>query len=364
MKFVCDRSALQETLAAAASVALTRTPKPILECVHIAAKTDSLILTAYDQEVGIRSRVDGVDITERGETVVHCARFKSIVDASTDETMSLETEDDSLHIRGNDSHFQVVGQDAKEFPPVPDMQGEPNVAMKVGPMRAAIEKTLFAAARESTRYAINGVLWQQDGKGLRMVATDGRRLALSNTPLVKPVAEDTHAIVPAKALTLLSRLHLDADETLDGRIMPNQIIMQTGRATISSVLVEGNFPRWDDVIPQGNDILLELKTETLLSAVRRAALLASVESKGIIVELTGDALMISSRSAERGEASIRVPVDCRGAKMRIGFNPEFLADALKVCEEDVTLELKDSTRPGLLKSGKDFQYVVMPVNLS
>jgi len=364
MKCVCDRSALQEALAAAASVALTRTPKPILECVHITAQTDSLVLTAYDQEVGIRCRVDGVDVSEPGETVVHCARFKSIVDASVDETMNLETENDALHIRGRDSHFQIVGQNAREFPPVPEMEGEPNVAMKIGPMKAAIEKTLFAAARESTRYAINGVLWQQDGKGLRMVATDGRRLALSNAPLVKPVAEDTHAIVPAKALMLLSRLHLDADETIEARIMPNQIIMQTRNATISSVLVEGNFPRWEDVIPHGNDILLELKKDALLSAVKRAALLASVESKGIIIELTGDALMISSRSAEHGEASIRVPVDCKGAKMKIGFNPEFLADALKVCEEDVRLELKDSSRPGLLKSGKDFQYVLMPVNLS
>ncbi len=364
MKFVSDRLALNDALAATAVVALTRTPKPILECVRLAADSEGLVLTAYDQEVGLRFRVSQVEVTEPGETLVNCARLAAIIRESSDETMSFEADQDLLHIRGSDSHFQVVGQSVKEFPPVPDMEGEPNLVVRVGALRQAVEKTLFAAARESTRYAINGVLWQKKGRKLQCVATDGRRLALSAAPLEKAVGDDVSAIVPTKALNLLSKLHFDADESLEARITANQIIMKTPQATISSVLVEGNFPRWEDVIPRDNDKELSIASADFLSAVRRAALLASVESKGISLKLKGKMMELSSRSAEQGEAQVGLEVEYAGGDLSIGFNPEFLIDALKVCEDSVTLSLKDAGKPGMITSGKDFQYVVMPVNLS
>lgn len=364
MKLICDRIALQEALAATSTVAMTRTPRPILECVRLTAEKDGLILTAYDQEVGIRYRIPQVEVTTPGETLVHCARLMSIVRESGDETMSFETEDDVLNIRGKDSHFRVLGQSVREFPPVPGMEGEPNFSVNMGELKTAIEKTLFAAARESTRYAINGVLWQKRGKNLRLIATDGRRLALSAAAIADAKDGDVQAIVPVKALQLIGRLHFEADEAVEVRITSNQIVIRSGRATISSVLIEGNFPRWEDVIPRENDKEISIKTSVFLSAVKRAALLSSVESKGVMIRLHKDQMELSSRSAEQGEAKVKLDVAFKGAELSIGFNPEFLIDALKVCDEDSTLELKDGTKPGLLKSGKEFQYVVMPVNLS
>lgn len=328
------------------------------------AEKDELTLTAYDQEVGLRYRIQQVEVQEPGEALVNCARLVAIIRESTDETMSFESSDNLLHVRGRDSHFQIVGQNSREFPPVPDMEGESNLSVKVGVLRNLVEKTLFAAARESTRYAINGVLWQKKDKRLKLVATDGRRLAMSDASLEKSVGDDVQAIVPTKALGLLSRLHFSGDEVLEARITSNQIIMRTDRAVISSVLVEGNFPRWEDVVPSDNDKALTLQTSEFLSAVKRAALLSSVESKGISMRLSGDMMELSSRSAERGEAKVGVGVEYNGGDLVIGFNPEFLIDALKVCEETTKLELKDPAKPGLITSGKDFQYVVMPVNLS
>lgn len=364
MKCLCDRSSLQEALTAAASVTPTRTPKPILQCVRLSVEKDGLTLTVYDQEVGLRYRIREVEVTAPGETLVPCDRLMAIIRESSDETMALELTDGLLHIRGADSHFQVVTQDVKEFPPVPDMEGKPDLTVKMGDLREAAEKTLFAAARESTRYAINGILWQVSGKELRLVATDGRRLAMSHAPLVKAVEKDIEAIVPTKALGVLSRLHVEADEVLEVRITSNQIILRCERATISSVLVEGNFPKWEDVVPRDNDKLLELQTSEFLSAVKRASLLSSVESKGIALKLNNGMLELSSRSAEQGEAKVHLKVEYKGEELSIGFNPEFIIDALKVCGEKTTLELKDPARPGLFRSGKTFQYVVMPVNLS
>jgi len=332
--------------------------------VRLSVEQESLTLTAYDQEVGLRCRVREVEVSSPGETLVPCDRLMAIVRESADETMALEVADDLLHVRGRDSHFQIVSQDVREFPPVPDMEGQADLTVKTGDLREAVEKTLFAAARESTRYAINGVLWQKEGDALRLVATDGRRLAMSQAPLVNSESEEIRAIVPGKTLGILSRLHADADEVLEVRITANQIVMRCERATISSVLVEGNFPKWEDVLPRDNDKELVLETAEFLSAVRRASLLSSVESKGIALKLNDGTLELSSRSAEQGEANVRLEVGYKGADLSIGFNPEFLIDALKVCGDKTTFSLKDPGRPGLIRSGKTFQYVVMPVNLS
>jgi len=365
MKCICDRSALNEALTATAGVAAARTPKPILQCIRVSAAADELVLTAYDQEVGLRCRVKQVEIAKPGEVLVSGDRLALIVRESQDETLAFETEAELLHIRGSDSHFQIVGQNVHEFPPVPDMEGEPDFTVKVGHLREAVERTVFSAARENTRYAINGVLWQKSAKKLQLVATDGRRLALSFATLEKASPEDASAIVPLKPLNLLQRLHFGADDLLDVRLLPNQIVMRTERATISSVLVEGRFPKWEDVIPQDLDKRLSLSTQKLLSAVIRAALLASMESKGIKVHLDGNRMVLSSRSAEQGEATVQLEVpDYTGGAVTIGFNPEFLRDALRVCEETVTLELKEGAKPAVITSGPRFKYVVMPVNLS
>jgi DNA polymerase-3 subunit beta len=356
---------LLEALAATSSVTPSRTTKPILECVRLTAEKDVLILTAYDQEVGLRCRVTEVEIEKPGETLVPANRLLAIIRESSDETMSFESVEDLLHIRGSDSHFQIVGQNVREFPPVPDLEGDATLRVQVGALRDAVEKTLFAAARESTRYAINGVLWEKEGKKLRLVATDGRRLALSSASLEKTSEEgDVRVIVPSKALALLGRVHMDANGVLEARVSSNQLVMRSEDATISSVLVEGHFPKYEDIIPQDQDKLITLNTGEFLSAVRRAALLANAESKGIRLTLSAGELVLSSRTPEEGEATVRISVDYKGDPLEIGFNPEFLADALKVCEDTTTLELKESSKPGVLKSGSNFKYVVMPVSLS
>ena len=364
MKLICDRLALLDALSATSSVTSTRTPKPILQCVRLTAEKDQFIVTAYDQEVGLRYRVRQVDVTKPGETLVGGDRLLAIVRESADETLAFESTQDVLHVRGSDSHFQIVGQSVREFPPVPDMEGEPNFTVKISALRSAVDQTLFAAARENTRYAINGVLWEKQAKTLHLVATDGRRLALSSASLEKSVGEDTQAIVPTKALNLLGKLHFSADESIDIRLTSNQIVLRSERATISSVLVEGHFPKYQDVIPRDQDKKIPLETVAFLSAVRRAALLASAESKGIRIMLNSEGMILSSRAPEQGEATVRLKVDYSGPELTIGFNPEFLVDALKVCGENITLELKDGAKPGVLKSGPTFQYVVMPVNLS
>ena len=236
--------------------------------------------------------------------------------------------------------------------------------MNADVLRRLAEWTAFSAAKESTRYAINGVLWDKDTAGLNMVATDGRRLSQAVTTIEGSTTE-CRAIVPTKAMHLFQRVMGDADQVIRFKITENQIVASSPRATVSAGLVEGQFPNYEDVIPTDCDKELELPTEAFRVAVRQAALLTNEESKGIRFALAEGELTLSSRAPEQGEATISLPVNYDGEPIEIGFNPLFLIDALRVVHtETVRFQLKDPKRPGILRCGDDLLYVIMPVNLS
>ena len=179
------------------------------------------------------------------------------------------------------------------------------------------------------------------------------------------------AVVPIKAINLIERLLTDPEQTVSLQFKENKLFVQisseTGgvTATMSTSLVEGTFPPYNDVIPKDSDKKVTLNRDRFFSAVRRAALLTNEESKGVRLAFAAGTLSISSRAPEMGEAKIDLPVEYGGEAIEIGFNPTYLLDALKVADQEtVTFEMKTPNKPGLLKSGPGFLYVVMPVNLS
>jgi len=365
MKFNCNRAALAEALGVVSGVVATRTPKPVLECVRVSVTQDAIVLLGTDLEVGIRYSVGQVTVDQPGEILVPADKLAAVVRESTDEILEFESVDHGCRITGRDSKFEIYGQDPREFPPVAEMEGEPDLVVKAETLNQMIHRTLFAAARENTRYAINGILWDKQGKKLRMVATDGRRLARSVGTADKSSSGDTDVIVPVKAMGLITRLLAEADEPVRVRLMPNQILVSTARATVSSVLVEGRFPKYEDVIPQGNDKKVTFTPAGLLSAVRRAALLTTEESKGVRFSFTPGKLVLSGRAPDQGEATITLDLEYKDSPLEIGFNPNYLIDALRVVDTDsVVLELGEANRPGVLQAGPNFLYVIMPVSLA
>ena len=367
MKVICNRGALLEALTVAGNVVAARTPKPVLLCVKLTAADDRLTIAATDLEVAIRYADSQVQIEQPGEALVPADKLRDIVRESVDDTLSIEVTGDTAQIKGQDSLFKIYTQKPSEFPPVPDFEGEGDVEIAGGLLKQLIGQTLFAAARESTRYAFNGVLVNVKGKKVDLVSTDGRRLAqakgdLSSDKLGKDGAK---AIVPTKALTLLDKLIDDPEEAVAIQIRENQILFHTPSATLTSNLVEGQFPPYEDVIPKDTDKKMTAATADFLSAIRRAALLTTEESKGVRMQFSKKGLVLTSRSPESGEATVNFPCKYEGpGDIEIGFNPNFLTDALRVVDSDeVSLELTAPNRPGLLKGGSNFQYVIMPVNL-
>ena len=368
MKVQFDREGLNQALVLLTSIVPERTPKPILRCVKIDAAKDGVRIFGTDLEVGINYLLPAVKVDQPGQVVVPASRLAAVVRESGDETLLLQASEGKCEIKGADSHFSIYGQEASQFPPMPAFEGQPDVEVALENLRAGIAQCLFATARESTRYAINGVLWEMKGKKLTLVATDGRRLARTKVNLLTNPSEKAAAakiIVPAKTMSLLEKLTGGEKDKVIVRLVDSQVMFACGNVVIISNLVEGNFPKYEDIIPSDYQKKLTLATDVALSAVRRAALLTSEESRGIKVAVSKNKLVFSGRAPETGDAEVDVMVDYTGEPIEIGFNPQFLADALKVIKEpQFELELGQSDTPGLIKAGANFLYVLMPINLS
>jgi DNA polymerase-3 subunit beta len=366
MKVNFNRAALAEALGLLTSVVPSRTPKPILRCVQIVAEEKDVRICATDLEVGINYIISGVQVEEIGEAVVPADRLAAIVRESVDEVLWLESEEGTCEIKGADSHFKIYGHEPGQYPSVPDFDGAAPIKIALGDLQAGIEQCLFAAAKESSRYAINGVLWEIEGKKLLLVATDGRRLARVRAGLSSAAKSEVpeNIIVPAKAMALLDKIGSSEKDVVSVKPVDNQILISCANVVISSNLVEGNFPKYDDIIPTDYDKKLTLSTEAALSAVRRASLLTSEESRGIKLSVQKKKLVFSGRAPETGDAQIDMPIDYKGDSIEIGFNPQFLIDVLRVIKTpEFEFEFGQADRPGLIKSGTDFLYVLMPINL-
>lgn len=368
MKVMAQTAALQEALTLAGGIVAARTPKPVLQCVKLIATKDGdtslLTVMATDLEAGCRFHVTAVQVEEPGEALVPAERLIGIVRESTgSEHLTLETQKDSVQVRGSGSRFKIFGYDPAEYPAVPDFTDKPDFEIAATTLGSMIGKTLFAAAKAHSHYAMSGVLWEAAGKKLQLVATDGHRLSQTRGALAKTAARDVSAIAPAKLMALIPRV-AGGQEILGVKIEESQILVRTARVVLSSSLVQGNFPKYGDVIPKSTERKAAVKAAELEHAVRLAALLTNEESRGVRLSFGNEIVKLSSRSAEAGEAEVTCPCRLEGETIDIAFNPTFLVDALRVVEADeITFEMNGPNKPAVIRSGNDFLYVVMPVEL-
>ncbi|QDU32555.1 DNA polymerase III subunit beta [Poriferisphaera corsica] len=365
MKVICDRGALVESLNLVGGVIVSRTPKPVLSCIKVTANDGALTLSGTDMEVAVKLTTPRVEVAESGDMLVPSDKLLAIVRESIDATLTIEANDEAAKITGQDSKFTIYGHNIEDYPPIPEYDGDPDFEVSAEELHRLIAMTIFATARENSRYAINGVLVEREKNKLTVVATDGHRLALAKGMCTSHNDTPQSAIVPTKALNLLLRLFDDAEQTVSVKMKDGQIMFATEEATLSTNLVEGNFPPYADVIPKDGDKKVTIATDVLVSAVRRAALLTNEESKGVRMAFDQAGLTLSSRAPEMGEAEIKVEIDeYVGDEVEIGFNPQYLLDALKVADESqVHIDMKAPNKPGVLRTGPQFLYVIMPVNL-
>lgn len=364
MKVRSDRRELLEALGLAQTVVPVKSTQPVLQNVKMVAKDNVLEVLATDWEISLRYRVERVEVMEEGEALIPTRQFSDILRELPDESVEFGVDDKILTLSKENDFFKVQGDDPDEFPDIPDLGGETVVEVDPGVFSEMIKKTVFAAAKEKMRFALNGVNCNLDGNNFTMVATDGKRLALIKRKIKGKKGLKTSAIVPTKGINLLEKAMGEEEEPVKFSITDTQCMAATRKAVLASRLIEGQFPNYEDVVPKEMDKKIELSTAAFLAVLRQASTFTSPESMAVKVSVADNRMVLSSHAADLGEAKVEHNVDYSGEPIEIGFNPVFIKDVLGVIgKETFTLELKESTSPGIITSGDDYIYVVMPVNI-
>ena len=365
MKFSISRDALLKPLNLVAGVVERRQTLPILSNVLLSLEGKKLSLTGTDLEVELVGRVEldsaGVD----GEITVPARKLVDICKSLPDgSTIELSVESGKAMVKAGRSRFTLSTLAATEFPSVEEGVGELALDLPQAAVKRLIERTAFAMAQQDVRYYLNGMLLELKSGRLRMVATDGHRLALCTAP--EPVsAGDASVIIPRKGVLELSRL-LEGEESISLVIGSNHVRASNPQFTFTSKLVDGKFPEYERVLPKSPDKTVIGDRLELKQAFARTAILSNEKYRGVRLKLSNDTLDIMANNPEQEQAEEVVAVDYKGDKLEVGFNVSYLLDVLSVLDgKQVRMSLADSSSSALLEEAEagDSLYVVMPMRL-
>lgn len=368
MEFKAKRGDFLATLYWTQGIVERRNTMPILANVLIEAHNGGIYLTATDLEVGIRGRLDG-EVARDGMVTVSAKKLYEIVREAPAEFLQLRRlENEWVEIKSGKSLFKIVGMDAREFPQFPKFDGERLSSVPGKVLGEMIERTIFSVSTDETRYNLNGVFVEEsrDGK-IRMVATDGHRLALIDRG-IGALGLSKGVILPRKGLTELRRLLEGVEDGLVSLgFKENMALVVKDNTELFMRLIEGEFPDYSKVIPRSNPQVARLEQDELLHALRRVSILSSERYKGIKMELREGQVLISASNPELGEAVEDMEVDYQGKGLTVGFNARYLIDVLTVLGTggDVEVALKDDVSPSVLRKISDdgYLYVIMPMRL-
>jgi DNA polymerase-3 subunit beta len=363
MKVTCQREKLREALAVINTVVPARGTKPILENLKLVATEDALELAGTDLEVSARIAVDEVTIEETGVAVIPCKVTLDFVrDLSSDE-VTLVCEGDKCTIRGGTDQCELVTLDPDEFPVVSRFDDEGSFTLQGGNFSRLVQQTSFAAARDAGRYAMHGVLVEIAEDQVKMVATDGRRLALASQP-IDAGGRSQSAIVPTKGLSLFARVIDDPLDPIKLSFDANQVGIRTPNAQIFARLIDGEFPRYSAVLPTETEHRMEADRDALAQKLRLVANVTGDDARAVRFKLGKSKLSLSGQSAGRGSAAAQLEVEYSGEGTEIAFNPDYVADGLKQCQSEVVaLEFQQRSSPGKFTLGENYVYIVMPITI-
>jgi len=357
MYFEIDKKEFIRGLGLMQSVAGRRTTLPILSHILLEWEKDSLYLTGTDLETGIREELVS-KIHQKGKASVSAKKLYEIVRELPEETIHIRKKDNQwITLQCGKSIFNLAGLDPEEFPSLPSYQDGTFSSVPTGLIREMIEKTVFAASNEESRYHLNGLLFAQSKQGgeemLRMVATDGHRLSLVDRKNKKIFGIDEKGIImPKKGILEVKKIIGDRGGEGEMEIYFNSThgFFKLGKSLTVIRLIEGEFPEYEQVIPKGNDKKLVMRKERMISSLKRVSTMANERMEGVKFSLKDNSVEMSSTHQDFGDAQEEVEVAYDGPPLQVGFNARYLIEALNVIDaEEVLMELKDEGSPGILK---------------
>ena len=369
MKLTAPREDVLHPLQSVIGVVERRQTMPVLANVLLAAQDNRLSVTGSDLEVELVATSAGnsaVSVQQPGDITVPGRKLLDIFRALPEKTsVTLSTEGERVSLRAGRSRFSLSSLPAAEFPLVEEINAQHTLSLPQGEFRRLIDKTHFSMAQQDVRYYLNGLLLETDGSSLRAVATDGHRLALCEMELSGRAKTTHQVIIPRKGVLELQRI-LGTEGNIELAVGTNHVRAQIGDIRFTSKLIDGRFPEYGRVIPSNPARMVEADRDTLKQALQRTAILSNEKYRGIRLTARPDLLTLQAHNPEQEEAEDQVEVSYKGEEVEIGFNVNYLLDALSAVDGDkVEIGLTDSNSSCLIRApgATHTRYVVMPMRL-
>jgi DNA polymerase-3 subunit beta len=368
LKLVLSRDTFLDRLGVVARGVSTRSAIQTLSGVLLRVEDGTAELQATDTELGIRAGVEST-VEREGAVVVPGRLLLDVARSLPNDSVTLEYDaaGQNVEVKSGSATFHLRTLPLEDFPKLPEPSGDVAISVPAAAFVETIDRVARSASRDETRPHLTGVLVTAAGTSLRMVATDSYRLSVKETSLERPLSGELEVNVPARTLQELSRIASSTGaEEITVTALENQVVFAVGDVVLSSRLVEGRFPNYQQLLPEAYEHELRVDRGELLEVVRRVGLLAQ-KNAPLRLAFSDGQLEVSAQTPDIGEASESLPVPFKGEPLAIGFNPEFFRDGLESAETDeLVLKLISPLRPGLIQSGDDggFIYLVMPIRLN
>ncbi len=366
MKFKIQREVFLQPLTQVVGVVERRQTLPVLANFLLIARDGQIAVTGTDMEVELVSSV-AADVDQEGEITVPARKLLDIVKALPDgAAITLTVSDEKATLTAGKSRYTLSTLPAAEFPATDEVETVDEVSVTEKALKGLIDKTAFAMANNDVRYYLNGMLFDFTDGQLRVVATDGHRLAVSDHDGKLEISGNRQMIVPRKGVLELSRMLGDSDEEVSLALGRSHVRLAKAGTRFTSKLIDGRFPDYEAVIPVGADKQILVDRELFANALHRAAILSNEKYKGVRLDANGDMLKIIAHNPQHEEAVEEIEVELNFDALAVGFNVTYLQDALAALETDqVSLELKDPNSSCLVSApDSDLnRHVVMPLKL-
>ncbi|CEM61467.1 DNA polymerase III subunit beta [Treponema phagedenis] len=366
MKFTFDKDVFLKELAIAQEIISNKTAISILSNVLLTAKEGSLILKATDIKVNFETKIP-VDIQEEGSTTVFCDKFVSVISSLPQGEIEITEKDQKLIITSvaKKAKFQLRTISDNDFPVFSEPDNIQFFEINTKDFKEMIEQTVFSVSDDETRYFMNGVYMEKKNENLIFVATDGRRLAYIEKNFGITIPDFKGIIIPPKILSIINRRTQNEGSIAIG-VGEKNIFFNFGSYKFSSVLIDGQFPNYDKVIPENQDKSFEIEKSELTDALKRVALLVEQKTRRIFFNLNSGSLIISSEENELGQAKEEIPCQYEGDEIVMALNYLYVEEPLKVINSDrIKIEFTDPMRAITLRAepNKDFFHIIMPMQI-
>lgn len=369
MKFSLAKSKLANYLQYILQVVPSKSTLPILSNVLIEALENKIKISATDLDISIATSID-CKVVKKGAACIPARILFDIIKELPESEINFEAVGQRVEIKIPNGSYKIASVPSDEFPKLPAVNTKKEIKIGAEQLVTMVKKTTFASSDDETRPALNGVLWQTKGDRMQMVATDGHRLAkmsMENTKL-KGLYDDV--IVPPKVLNLIPKFVTDESQEVGVIFGETNIIFNLGDIVLTSRLIEGPYPNFEQVIPTSNDKKMIVSKEDLARAVRRVSILSNALTHQVKFSLKGSSLTLSTTNADvGGEGKEVLECDYSGDDIELGYNANYINDILgKLDGEEAVFELSSSVSAGIIyspdKPKDDYLCLVMPLRLA